>query len=265
MNNRIDKTLKQAREIDKTVIVPYITVGFPEIDTFKDIASVLVEAGVDMLELGIPFSDPLADGPTIQATSFKALENGVNLSSSLEAVSDLRVLDDKTPIIFMGYYNPFFKYGIKKFLKDASVIGVDGLIIPDLPSEESMTLSEECKNVGIHLIPLLAPTSTEQRIEAACSIARGFIYCVSLTGVTGARAGLSANVKRLVDNIRKYTDLPILVGFGVSTKKDVIQIGKFADGAVVGSALLDVIKRSPKESQKENARMFVKNLMPSGS
>ena len=116
-------------------------------------------------------------------------------------MSDLRALDDKTPIIFMGYYNPFFKYGIKKFLNDASVIGVDGLIIPDLPSEESMSLSEECKNVGIHLIPLLAPTSTEQRIEAACSIARGFIYCVSLTGVTGARTGLSTNVKRLDDNI----------------------------------------------------------------
>ena len=262
MNNRIDKTLKHARETGRTVIVPYITVGFPQMETFKDIALGLVEAGVDMLELGIPFSDPLADGPTIQETSFKALENGVNLSSSLGAVSDLRAIDDKTPIIFMGYYNPFFKYGIEKFLSDASMIGVDGLIIPDLPSEESITLSEECKNVGIHLIPLLAPTSTEQRIEAACSTAGGFIYCVSLTGVTGARSGLSKNVEQLVGNIRKYTELPILVGFGVSKKKDVEQIGKYADGAVVGSALLDVIMRSSKESQEQNAMVFIRNLIP---
>lgn len=261
MNNRIDITLKHARESGKTVVVPYITVGFPEMDTFKDIALCLVRSGVDMLELGIPFSDPLADGPTIQETSFKALNNGVNLASSMEAVSELRSVDDKTPMIFMGYYNPFFKYGIKRFLTDASRIGVDGLIIPDLPTEESIALSQQCKEVGLRLIPLLAPTSTEQRIEAACATAGGFIYCVSLTGVTGARPSLSTGVKQLVGKIRKYTDLPILVGFGVSKKRDVVQIGKFADGAVVGSALLDVIIQSEKESQKENAMAFMRDLM----
>ena len=249
--NRIDETLGIIRDKNKTALVPYLTVGYPDISLCCDLALSALDSGADMLELGIPFSDPLADGPTIQMTSQKALENGATIQTAFDTVRQIRASNPKCPLIFMGYYNPFLKYGISRFIRECSDIGVDGLIIPDLPTEESHTFAKEAKENEIHLIPLLAPTSTDERIESACRLAGGFIYCVSLTGVTGARANLSSGVEALVGRIRQYTDLPIMVGFGVSSKQDVDNIGRFADGAVVGSALLDAISHS-NEGQESN-------------
>ena len=260
MTNRIDRRLALVKSNNGTAIVPYITVGYPTIDLSIDIVKGIIRSGADIVELGIPFSDPLADGPTIQMTNFKALGNGANLRSAIELLRLIRKDDLETPIIFMGYYNPFLNHGTKDLLREAALSGLDGLIVPDLPLEESSLMVEECKSNDIHFIPLLSPTSTDERISLACRQAGGFIYCVSLTGVTGARKKLSSWVQGLVDRIRKHTDLPVLVGFGITSRADVLEIGKFADGAVVGSALLDAISNAELGEEVETASGFVGRL-----
>ena len=261
MKNRIDYCLEKIKSENKPALVPYLTVGYPHASISESLATAVLANGADMLELGIPFSDPLADGPTIQMTSFRALENGTTVQTAIDTVAGLRSIDIEAPLIFMGYFNPFLQYGISRFLRVAADAGLDGLIVPDLPSEESKLVATESRNVGIHLIPLLAPTSTDERIESACAEAGGFIYCVSLTGVTGARSRLSTGVEILVGRIRKYTNLPVLVGFGVSSKEDVDRIGKFADGAVVGSALLDAISKSKEGEEIKVASNFTNGLV----
>ena len=260
MTNRIDRCLTLVKSKNETAVVPYITVGYPTIDMSIDIVKGIITSGAHMIELGIPFSDPLADGPTIQMTNFKALSNGANLRSAIELLRLIRKDDVETPIIFMGYYNPFLNHGTSDLLKEAALSGLDGLIVPDLPLEESSPIVEECKSNGIHFIPLLSPTSTDERIALACSQAGGFVYCVSLTGVTGARKRLSSGIEALVDRIRKHTDLPVLVGFGITSRADVLEIGTFADGAVVGSALLDAISNARLGEEVETASGFVGRL-----
>jgi len=261
VKNRIDSKILSTKSDNRPALVPYLTVGYPRIEESADIALKVLGSGADMLELGVPFSDPIADGPTIQKTSFKALENGVSLSVCMDVLTTIRKSDDSSPIIFMGYFNPFLQYGLESFLSDASERGLDGLIIPDLPMEESEAISRRCMENGIHHIPLLAPTSTEERIKLSCEHAGGFIYCVSLTGVTGARDGLSTGVEGLVSKIRSHTDLPVLVGFGVSQKRDIEKISKFAEGAVVGSAFLDHISGAEQGDVIESASEFIKNII----
>ena len=261
MENRINLKLLAVKSENRPALVPYLTVGYPTIKLSTEIALKVLGSGADMLELGIPFSDPIADGPTIQKTGFKALENGVSLSVCMDVLTNIRKENDAAPIIFMGYFNPFLQYGLERFMEEASDRGLDGLIIPDLPIEESVVISEQCRKNGIHLIPLLAPTSTEERIRSSCEHAGGFIYCVSLTGVTGAREGLSVGVEGLVEKIRIHTDLPVLVGFGVSQKKDVEMISKFAEGAVVGSAFLDHIASSREGSEISAAGAFIESIL----
>ncbi len=261
MKNRIDSKILSTKSDNRPALVPYLTVGYPRIEESADIALKVLGSGADMLELGVPFSDPIADGPTIQKTSFKALENGVSLSVCMDVLTTIRKSDDSSPIIFMGYFNPFLQYGLESFLSDASERGLDGLIIPDLPMEESEAISRRCMENGIHHIPLLAPTSTEERIKLSCEHAGGFIYCVSLTGVTGARDGISTDVEGLVSKIRSHTNLPVLVGFGVSQKRDVEKISKFAEGAVVGSAFLDHISGAEQGDVIESASEFIKNII----
>ena len=263
MVNRIDKKLRALKDSGQTALVPFVTIGFPDISTSEALAEVIMDAGADMLELGIPFSDPLADGPTIQRTSFQALRQGVNLGTSLEVLRRLRTRGVEAPLIFMGYFNPFLRYGLERFVEDAAEAGLDGIIVPDLPTEEAGYFNELCAARGIHLIPLLAPTSSDQRIALACKEARGFIYCVSLTGVTGARRELASGISDLVSRIRRQTDLPVLVGFGVSRREHVETIGRFADGAVVASALLDAIDKAPKEHVLQTAREFIAELRTS--
>ena len=261
MPNRLDKMLEKSRASGKGVLAPFLTIGYPDVETSVAIAASLMRAGSDLLELGVPFSDPLAEGSTIQKTSFRALQNGVDVSVCIESVHRLRKKGFESPMILMGYYNPFLQYGLKRFAFDAAAAGAEGVIVPDLPTEESLTLREECTAVNMHLIPLLAPTSTDDRIESACKHASGFIYCVSVAGVTGARANLQHSVRDLVARIRRYTNLPILVGFGISKPEHVAEVGTFADGVVVGSALIQAIEgAADKRASVKTAREFVEGL-----
>ena len=260
MTNRIDSTMARLRADGKGALAPFVTVGYPDMPTSEAMAVAMLESGADMLEMGIPFSDPLADGPTVQMTSFRSLENGTTLRGALESLRRLRARGITSPLIFMGYINPFLSYGMERFAREASDAGMDGIIIPDLPPEEAPPYQSILASHGIHLIPLLAPTSTETRIEQACKQASGFIYCVSVTGVTGARSELSGGVEGLARRIREHSDLPILVGFGVSRKEHVDSISRFADGAVVASAMLDSVSRVPTEDAAETAGQFVRQL-----
>jgi tryptophan synthase alpha chain len=260
MPNRIDTTLSRLRENGQQALAPFITIGFPDIPISEALARVLLESGGHMLELGVPFSDPLADGPTVQMSSYHALQNGVTLAKCIESVKNLRDGGVESPLILMGYYNPFLRYGLERFLDDAATAGMDGMIVPDLPTEEAAQLSEMAAERGIHLIPLLAPTSSDERIQDACESAGGFIYCVNFIGVTGARSLSSRSTPALVERIRRYTDLPILVGFGVSRREHLEEIATFADGAILASALLDAIVKAPKDRQLDTARDFIHKL-----
>ena len=260
MANRIDTKLASIREAGGSALVPYLTVGYPDVPTSAAIAKTVLESGGDMLELGIPFSDPQADGTTVQMTSFHALQQGVNVVTSLDVVRDLRRDGVGAPLIFMGYLNPFLAYGTERFAKDAAESGLDGVIVPDLPMEESASFGGALEANGVYLIPLLAPTSSDSRIERACGLAKGFLYCVSLTGVTGARTQLRSNVEQLVQRVRRFTDLPLLVGFGISRREHVESVSKFADGVVVGSALLDAVSKASEGEVLETASEFVRTL-----
>jgi tryptophan synthase alpha chain len=257
MTNRIDKTLREAREAGRPILAPFMTVGYPDLDSSVEIAEAILQSGADLIELGVPFSDPLAEGPTIQMSSQHALRQGITLQGCISAVRRLRKREPDAPVLLMGYYNPFLRPGLERFVEEAADAGVDGLIVPDLPPEEAGPLHEICLRHGVHLVPLLAPTSTTDRIKQACQYAGGFIYCVSLMGVTGARTGLREGLADFVDSIRNETDLPILVGFGISTPAHVKEVSGFADGAIVGSALIDAIAAVPKAQAVQAAREFV--------
>ncbi len=258
--SRISDTFARLRERGENALIVYLTVGFPDPEATLELAPALAEGGADIIELGVPFSDPLADGVTIQKASFHALNKGVTLAMCIDTVAKLRGAGLETPLILMGYYNPYWVYGLDRFAADAASAGVDGLIAADVPTEESGPLSAECQKQGLDLIPLLAPTSPDHRIEAACRDASGFVYCVSLTGVTGARQQISAGAESLVARVRSYTSLPVAVGFGISTREHVARVAAYADGAVVGSALLNVVESAPPGQAAQRARSFVQEL-----
>mgnify|MGYP001159664600 FL=1 len=260
MTNRIDKTLNSIIAKGDNILSPFLTIGYPDLDTSFEISKAIISSGADMLELGIPFSDPLAEGHTIQKTSYQALQNGVTVSTGFEIVRKIRDIDTSTPLVIMGYFNPFFQYGQENVVVEASDAGVDGFIIPDLPWEESEHFNNLCLRKKIHLIPLLTPTSTDERINKVCERASGFVYCVSVTGVTGARLQLNKDLPSLVSRIRKNTNLPILVGFGVSSRSHVETISGFADGVVVGAALLDSISNAKNGNVVLEASEFIKSL-----
>ena len=258
--DRIAQKFNQLEGEGRTGLILFLTVGCPDLEATLELVPSLVEVGADCIELGVPFSDPLADGATIQASSFQALGNGVTLDSCIGLVNTLRDLVPDTPLVLMGYYNPILSYGLAKFGDESFRAGVDGVIVADLPSDESGPLLEVCSPNGIHIIPLLAPTSTGQRVEKACRVASGFIYCVSLTGVTGAREALPGGVFQLIERVRRHTELPLAVGFGVSRREHVESIGKYAQAAVVGSGLIRVIMDSPREEMVDRARHYVREL-----
>tara|TARA_Y100000590_G_scaffold164382_1_gene188336 strand:- start:5988 stop:6809 length:822 start_codon:yes stop_codon:yes gene_type:complete len=259
--NKIDNQLKNSFSSNKISIATFMTTDYPDHDTFINISVKLCEMGVDILEFGIPFSDPIAEGRTIQETTFRVLETGTNITNCLESISLIRQMGYTTPIVIMGYYNPILKYGLHSFTLKAKQAGVDGLIVADLPVEESNKLRELCNANNIHLIQMLAPTSTAERIKKTCEIASGFIYCVSITGVTGARKSIGPEIEILVNQIRNYTNIPIMVGFGISNRDHVETIGKFADGAIIGSALLDTIGEYKGEKAISKAYKFIENLI----
>lgn len=222
----------------RPAFMPYSVLGYPTRQAGLAVVHALVEAGADLLELGVPFSDPLADGPTIQAATQKSLENGTTLRDCLAMVRELRQQGVETPALLMGYINPILAYGPEKFVVDAAAAGVDGLIVPDLPPDEAADLETLCRQYGLALVYLLAPTSTPERIKLVAEKSQGFIYLVSLTGVTGARNELPLDLAEFVRRVRAQTDLPLAVGFGIGTGQQARAVAQLADGVIVGSALV---------------------------
>ncbi|MCL0102299.1 tryptophan synthase subunit alpha [Dehalococcoidia bacterium] len=258
--NRIQSTFQRLNSENRTGLIAYVTVGFPEIDATLDLVPTIVDAGADLIELGVPFSDPLADGATIQRASQVALDNGVTLKTCLDTANTLRKGGLVVPLILMGYYNPVLAYGVEEFARDAEEAGVDGLIIPDLPPEEAGPVLAACEGHGVAVVFLLAPTSTAPRIGLASRLGSGFLYCVSLTGVTGARHELPEDLPMFIDRVRAKAKLPLAVGFGVSTAEHVRVIGRQAEAVIVGSALVRVIDEAPIQKRIENVRDFVNEL-----
>ena len=257
---RIERMFGRVRERERPGLIVFLTAGFPDMDATLELVPALVAAGADAVELGVPFSDPLAEGPTIQQSSFLALQNGVTVGDCLDAVETLRISVGDAPLILMGYYNPIHSFGPTRFTEECQRVGVDGLITVDLPGTESASLAADCDARGISLIPLLAPTSTEESIGESCRNASGFVYCVSVTGVTGARSEVSKRGIELVQRVRRHTGLPLAIGFGISTHEHVAQVGDTAEAAVVGSALVRVILESPRDELVERASAFVASL-----
>ena len=257
--NRIDATFQQLRRRKKKALIPYLTVGFPSVALLPALVRAMVEAGADLIELGVPFSDPLADGPTIQAASSWALRQGVTPGRVIRSVENLRRRGIEVPLVLMTYYNPVFRYGVKAFCRDCSTAGVDGLIVPDLPPEEADELRQSARSRGLDAIFLAAPTSPGERLRRIARASSGFVYDVSLTGVTGARNGLPPGLEGHVRMLRGMTTLPVCVGFGISDGPQVRLVTRVADGAIVGSALLNVIGKSARDPVKQ-AASFIRKL-----
>jgi len=238
--NRIDKKFRELRSRKKKAFIAYITAGDPDLATTAKIVGALERSGVDIIELGIPFSDPIADGPTIQAASQRALEKSVTMKKIFAMVSALR-RHTGIPLVFMTYYNPVLRFGIGTFMKSCRACGVDGVIVPDLPSEEAKELIRAGRAADVATIFLVAPTSTRQRIDKITADSKGFIYYVSLTGVTGARARLPEDILSKLKVIKSMTKKPVAVGFGVSNAVQARRLAKVADGVIVGSAIVKIV------------------------
>ncbi len=224
--------------------MPYAVLGYPDRQASLAVVQTLAEAGADLLELGVPFSDPLADGPTIQAATQKSLENGTTLKDCLAMTGELRQRGVNTPALLMGYINPIMAFGIAPFVAEAATVGVDGLIVPDLPPEEADELADACAKHGVALVFLLAPTSTAERIQLVVEKSQGFIYLVSLTGVTGARRDVPPDLADFVARVRAQTDKPLAIGFGIGNGEQARQVSQLANGVIVGSALVKLAAES---------------------
>jgi tryptophan synthase alpha chain len=249
--NRIENAFK-----NKPIFMPYFPLGYPDLDTSIDVIEAMAKNGADLMEVGLSFSDPLADGPVIQHATQIALENGITVRKSLEAVKKLRARGVDIPLILMGYYNPMLAYGLEKFVRDAIEAGADGFIIPDLPPEEAGEFEMVAKDLP--LIKMLAPTTPSERMELVARDAKGFIYLVSVTGVTGARTSLSDELGDLITRVREHTSAPVCVGFGIGTPEQAREVGALADGVIVGSACVRMIGGSeqPVETAKQFAAEF---------
>jgi tryptophan synthase alpha chain len=222
----------------RKAFMPYSVLGYPDRETSLQVIRTLVSTGADLLELGVSFSDPLADGPTIQAATQQALENGISLQECIQMAASLRAEGVQTPAVLMSYVNPIFAYGVERCVRDSAAAGVDGFIVPDLPPEEDEELAAACLTHGLALIYLLAPTSPPERIRLVAQKSRGFIYLVSVTGVTGSRQSLPEHLADFVARVRSQTSLPLAVGFGISTGEQARSVAALADGVIVGSALV---------------------------
>lgn len=259
--NRIDNKFKELKEKGRIALVTYITAGDPSLDMTVDLVLALEESGADIIELGVPFSDPMADGPAIQLASERALKNGTSLRDVIRLVKRIREKSE-IPLIIFGYYNPFFKYGLEKFSMDAAGAGADGVLVVDLPPEEAGELKVHTDSSGLDLVFLLAPTSTSDRISLVAERAGGFVYLVSVTGVTGVRPDMEYSLDELADEIKKDTNLPVGVGFGISTDEQVRKIARYADAVIVGSAIVRIIEKhgDQKEMLHDELSKFVNDL-----
>jgi tryptophan synthase alpha chain len=244
MTTRIDTRFAALKAEGRAALVTFVTAGDPDPATALAIVRALPAAGADVIELGMPFTDPMADGPAIQASSQRALKAGMTLAKTLDLVRAFRAGDDTTPIVLMGYYNPIYVYGVDRFLTDAKAAGVDGLIVVDLPPEEDAELCLPALHIGLNFIRLATPTTDDRRLPAVLANTSGFVYYVSITGITGTAAPDAARVGEAVARIKRHTGLPVAVGFGVRTAQHARAIAAGADGVVVGSALVDALRAS---------------------
>ena len=241
-HSRVERRFAALAAEGRGGLVVFMACGDPDPETFFEILSGLPGAGVDVIEMGMPFSDPMADGPAVQAASLRALQAGMTLKGTLDMATRFRTQDDVTPIILMGYYNPIYSYGPKKFLADARAAGVDGLIIVDLPPEEDEELCLPALEAGLHWIRLATPTSDDARLPKVLSNTSGFVYYVAIAGITGTRSASGEAVRQAVARLKAQTDLPVVVGFGVKTPEQAAEIAAVADAAVVGSSVIERLK-----------------------
>ncbi len=262
---RIARAFARARDEKRLAIVVYLTVGYPDRAATSGLLRAALDGGADVLELGVPFSDPLADGATVQRASEIALRQGISLAECLAEGATI-VRDRDATVLLMGYANPFLRYrgGLNRFASDAAHAGAAGIIVPDLPSEESAEFDAALDPEGLARIDLYAPTTPDERLARLVPHARGFVYCVSLTGVTGARRALGADVAEFVGRVRRHTSLPIAVGFGISAPEHVASLRGVADAVVVGSAALDAVSAAPADRRAEALRAFVTSLAAAG-
>ncbi len=244
MTTRIDARFAELKREGRAAFITFLMAGDPDIDTSLAIIKALPKAGADVIEIGMPFTDPMADGPAVQAAGLRALKAGMTLKKTLALVRDFRVDDDATPIVLMGYYNPIYIYGVEKFIADAKIAGVDGLILVDLPAEEDDELCVPALAAGLNFIRLATPTTDDKRLPAVLANTSGFVYYVSITGITGSAAADIAAVTEAVARIKRHTRLPVCVGFGIRTPEAARAIAENADGAVVGTALVDALRGS---------------------
>jgi tryptophan synthase alpha chain len=244
MSTRIERRFAALKKEGRAALVTFIMAGDPDYETSLAITRALPKAGADVIELGMPFTDPMADGPAIQAAGLRALKAGQRMTKTLALVREFRKDDDETPIVLMGYYNPIYVYGNDRFLVDARSVGVDGLIVVDLPPEEDVELCLPSLKAGLNFIRLATPTTDDKRLPAVLTHTSGFVYYVSITGITGSAAPDTANVAAAVARIKRHTKLPVAVGFGVKTAEHARAIAQGADGVVVGSALVDALRQS---------------------
>lgn len=235
--SRLKNTFENLKSQNKKAFSPFLMAGYPDSNTFLDLLKTCSDVGVDFIEIGMPFSDPSADGPIIKKAGTQSLKNGINIAKMLELIKEFRRYDQKTPLVWMGYFNPIYRYGIEKFVQDIKTAGVDGLLVVDLPPEESGKIE------GIDLIRLVTPVTTEDRIPLILNTSGGFIYFVSITGITGTKEAEEDYIKKHVESLQAQTDLPVVVGFGIKTPQKAAQINSFADGAIVGSALVNEISK----------------------
>lgn len=264
VQNGLDAAFVRSREENRAALIPYITGGFPQPERFINVAIAALEAGADALEIGIPFSDPLLDGPAIQRSQQQALEAGVTPADCLRYATRISQRTGK-PLLFMGAYNPILAFGVSRFCREAGSAGVDGLIVPDVPFEEQDELRAGAEEHGLHLIQMVAPTSTSERLERACALASGFVYCLSVAGVTGARASVAATARPLVEAVRAQTEVPVAVGFGIAGPEQAREVASFADGVIVGSAMINLIAASDGEACQKAVADFVSSLRDAAS
>lgn len=261
MTNRIDKKFSELKQQGTSAFIAFITAGDPDLKTTVDLVLAFEKAGVDIVELGVPFSDPLADGPTIQAASERALKNGITLPKIFEAVKEIRKTSN-IPLALMTYYNPIFHFGEKHFVQMAKSVGVDGVIVPDLPPQEARDLIALSRKADISTVFFLSPTTTDDRIKKIAQSATGFIYYVSLTGVTGTAQGLPKDILARIKKAKAMTTKPVCVGFGVSTRAEVMAISAVADGVIVGSAIVkEIEKHRGQKDLVAKVTQFVKSLI----
>ncbi len=256
MMSAIDSAFRQARAEGRAALIPYITAGFPDLAALPGLVAALAEGGADLIEIGIPFSDPLADGPVLQKAASAALARGIRIRDILQSVKG--VSGQTVPLLFLTYINPILRYGFQDFCRDSQVAGIQGLIIPDLPWREGQSLRHMAHAQKLAVIPLVAPTSTDAHLMEIRR-ARGFVYGVSVTGVTGARTRVDHGVSLLAARVKSQVNLPVAIGFGIATPDQARQVGQVADGVIVGSALVDAIAAQPDKAEAVAFR-FVRNM-----